>query len=351
MWTSIATGGTEVKAGVTPLVYMGQNAIASYTVTANSFQNLVFDHWEDGTKDPSRAVTLSGGNSAYLTAYYHVAKTPVSGLVNLTVDSYTIDGTEIRGLWSTTTPTASNNAAAAVGTYTPATFAVMAGSTYAVAAQDSGNYVFDHWADNGSTERTRTITPFSDTTLTAVYKTPRATLTIKSFDVGNNKILNGMFTAVVPINSSTMQTGFTNSTSTGYLGSAYKVTASDYLGIVFDHWEDGTTSRSRTVILNENSKELRAYYRTTDPLMALTPATYVTKDGLDLTVNAALLGADGTSLDMWAVVQSYGSGKYEMIVRDYGNYVFDHWENGSTDRTRTLTIDEPMTITAYYRAS
>lgn len=342
MWTSITSGGTEVKAGSTPLVYLGQNG-TTYTVTANSFQNLVFDHWEDGSRGPSRTVSLQGGNNAYLTAYYHVAETPAPGFVNLTVDSYTLDGTEIRGLW--TTITAPNSAPA--GSFTPAAFAATSGSTYTVAAQDSGNYVFDHWED-GSTDRTRTVIPSSDTTLTAVYRTPPATLAVKSFDMGNN-ILNGMYTTIFPINNSTVQNSFTNATYTGYLGSAYKVTASDYLGIAFDHWEDGTTNRPRTVMLHENSTEIKAYYRTTGSLLALTPAVYTSKDGPDLTVNATLLGGDGKSLNMWTVVQSDSTGKYRTTVRDYGNFVFDHWEDGSTDRIRTLTIDKATTITAYYR--
>lgn len=270
MWTSIATEGTEVKVGATPVVYLGQGG-KTYTITASSFQNLVFDHWEGGTKDPVRTINLSGGNNSayYLTAYYHVVETPVPGLVNLTVDSYTLDGTEIRGLWSsstTTTAAAPGAVATTTGAFTPATFTVAAGTTYTVAAQDSGNYVFDHWADSSTggstTDRVRTVTPFSDTTLTAIYRTPPANLTIVAFDAtNNNKVLNGMFTTVVPINSPKMQAGFTNNTYTGYLGSAYRVTASDYLGIVFDHWEDGSKDRIRTLAIDKPTT-ITAYYRT-----------------------------------------------------------------------------------------
>ncbi len=47
--------------------------------------------------------------------------------------------------------------------------------------------------------------------------------------------------------------------------------------------------------------------------------------------------------------------EYSAHARDYGNYVFDHWSDGSTDRTMTVRIedqdDEPGTesLTAYYR--
>lgn len=39
---------------------------------------------------------------------------------------------------------------------------------------------------------------------------------------------------------------------------------------------------------------------------------------------------------------------YTVTVHDYLDRQFDHWEDGSTERTRTLTISEDTTITAYY---
>lgn len=38
-----------------------------------------------------------------------------------------------------------------------------------------------------------------------------------------------------------------------------------------------------------------------------------------------------------------------MTVSDYGTRVFDHWKNGSTARTRTLTLDANTAITAHLR--
>jgi hypothetical protein len=39
---------------------------------------------------------------------------------------------------------------------------------------------------------------------------------------------------------------------------------------------------------------------------------------------------------------------YKVTVQDYLDRQFDHWEDGSTDRIRTLTIEEAAAITAYY---
>ena len=338
MWTSIVADDGEGNAGITPLAFAGQED-KTYTVTVDNFQGLVFDHWEDGSTNRTRTVSLQGDNkSAYLTAYYRVESVP--GLVDVTVDAYTLDGTEVRGLWSTIEPLDGE----ASGGHTPATYAATSGVAYAVAAHDSDIYVFDHWED-GSTNRTRTVTAISDTTLTAYYRTSPAVLTVKSADLSGS-VLNGMYATVVPINNSTIKAAFTNSAYVGYVGSAYKVTASDYAGMAFDHWEDGTTSRSRTIMLY-GDRDITAYYNTGNSVMALTPAVHVSKDeGADLTVNTVSL--DGADLNMWSIVQPQGAGRYTVFVHDYDGYTFDHWEDGSTNRTRTLTIEEATTIIAYY---
>lgn len=45
------------------------------------------------------------------------------------------------------------------------------------------------------------------------------------------------------------------------------------------------------------------------------------------------------------------AGTYSVTVSDYGSYVFDHWGNGSTNRTRTQSLGSTdiATWTAYYR--
>lgn len=45
------------------------------------------------------------------------------------------------------------------------------GTTYKVYASNYQNLVFDHWSDNGSTDRIRTITIGEAATITAYYKT------------------------------------------------------------------------------------------------------------------------------------------------------------------------------------
>jgi hypothetical protein len=44
-----------------------------------------------------------------------------------------------------------------------------------------------------------------------------------------------------------------------------------------------------------------------------------------------------------------GGSTYGVTVADYGDRIFDHWENGSTSRTRTVTLNQDVTIIAYYK--
>jgi glucose/arabinose dehydrogenase/PKD repeat protein len=297
-----------------------------------------FRSWSDGG-EPIHTIDTPAGNVTYTAEYV----TPGDLQSNIVVNSLTVDGGLLE-MW--TSIVAADDGKGNEG-ITPLAFAGQEGKAYTVTANDYQDLVFDHWED-GSTDRVRTVTAVSDTTLTAYYKTPPAILTVKSADLTGN-VLNGMYATVVPINNSTIKAAFTNSTYVGYLGNAYKVTASDYAGITFDHWEDGTTNRSRTVMLY-GDRDITAHYNTGNSVMALTPAVHVSKDeGADLTVNTVSL--DGADLNMWIIVQPQGAGRYAVFVHDYDGYVFDHWEDGSTDRVRTLTIEEATTmITAYYRA-
>lgn len=232
--------------------------------------------------------------------------------------------------------------------YTPLAFAGDPGQEYAATVEaEYGGITFDHWQD-GSPDRARAVTllPGENVTLAAYYRTPpTAALAVNSADLSGNA-LSGMHVTVAPADNSTIQEIFTNGTYAGHLGGAYNVTASDYVGIAFDHWEDGTTSSTRTVVLY-GDREVTAYYRTAPgSVMALTPAAHVSKDRASLTLNA--VSPDGSSLHMWSIIQPQEGDMYTVFVHDYGGYTFDHWEDGSKDRVRTLAVREDTTITAHY---
>ena len=58
---------------------------------------------------------------------------------------------------------------------------------------------------------------------------------------------------------------------------------------------------------------------------------------------------------MWTIIDPQSSDAngttYNVYATNgYQDRVFDHWEDGSTDRIRALTTAEAKTITAYYQA-
>jgi hypothetical protein len=246
--------GRLAASGLTPLIFAGQGG-ASYTVTASNYQNLVFDHWDDGSTNSTRKIGITTNNNAYLTAYYRIAKDP--SLASLTIDAYTLDGTEVRGLWSTMAP----SSGAAVGGFTPFTRTVESGK-YVVTAQDSGIYAFDHWKDTGSANRTRIVTANLDTTVTAYYRTPNASLKVNSAAVSGASVV-GLPVTIASIDNSTVRTGITNTTFVGNTASVYTITVPGNQTYAFDHWGDGSTNRTKRVLLGEgnSSAEVTAYYR------------------------------------------------------------------------------------------
>ena len=115
-------------------------------------------------------------------------------------------------------------------------------------------------------------------------------------------------------------------------------------GITFDRWEDGNTDATRTVRLS-SSKDIVAYYDVTLVEMGFTSIAHKTaQEDTVLTIQAA--SPEGP-LNMWTMIRP-GPGGVNIMAFDYGNLVFDHWNDGSKSRTRTLTIDGNTTITAHY---
>ena len=261
MWINVSKEGADSGSGLTPLIVSGQDG-TTYTITASDHRQLVFDHWENGSTDRTREVSLHRGDNAYLTAYYRVEKDPP--LIELNVDAYTLDGTEIRGLWSVITP--SNETA--TGGLTPLTHVGAPGRTYLVEAQDRDIYKFDHWED-GSTNRTRTITHNSDATLSAHYATPLVALKINFASLSGEGRLGGMDATVTAMDNSTttattssrQQAAGASTTFAGRFASVYTITVPDRAGYTFDHWDDGSTDRSRKVMLFSDDLEVTAYYR------------------------------------------------------------------------------------------
>lgn len=255
MWINVARGDTDSGSGLSPLTIKVQDA-EIYTITANNHQHLVFDHWENQSTNRTRTVSINENSSdVYLAAFYRLEKDPT--LVDLTVDAYTLDGTEIRGLWSVITPEGKE----AIGGYTPFTHVAQSDLAYTIQAQDHGIYSFDHWED-GSTNRTRIVTPNSDTTVSAYYRTPSAKLHVNLVSTSNGELheMSNATVTVTPLGGTDPQQIPHSMSYSGRLGSIYNVTATDYAGYVLDRWENGIASKSRSVLLSSDSTKVTAFY-------------------------------------------------------------------------------------------
>jgi glucose/arabinose dehydrogenase len=224
---------------------------------------------------------------------------------------------------------------------------------------------FQSWSDGG-TEPVRTIlTPAGDRTLTAYYgegsPASEHTLSVRSADVSGNPRTGHYVTVEYP-RGNILDDGYTPLDFTGYEGARYTVIIRDYRNSTFDRWDDDSTSRVRTLTLEEDTT-ITAYYRTIGETEEETPpappVTYnLTISGADTEGNV-ISGPyvivespdDGTVMSEGETPLTYTStagNTYRVVPQDIGSLAFASWEDGSTDRARTVALDSDVRITAHY---
>jgi hypothetical protein len=336
LWTVIQSGGNTIATGFTPLSYSGTVG-TKYTASVSNYGNYVFDHWDDGTTNPARTVTLT--QSETLTAYFR----PTTA--SITVQSVDSKGTPLNGMRASVT---SSNGNSVTTGFTPLAFTGTPGTQYTVSIGNYGGYVFDHW-DDGTTNPARTVTVTQDTTLTAYFRPPvptTASITVQSVD-SKGTPFNGMWASVTSSNGNSVTTGFTPLAFTGTPGTQYTVSIGNYGGYVFDHWDDGTTNPARTVTVTQDTT-LTAYYSTSSSITVKS----VTLNGAPITgLWTVITLSDGTPVASSFTPLSFtgtNGATYTITMSNYGIFVFDHWSDGSTNPVRTLTVMQETTLTAYY---
>jgi Tol biopolymer transport system component len=178
-------------------------------------------------------------------------------------------------------------------------------------------------------------------------------LTVRTQDTKGQEV-SGVWTVIHSANRTLLRSGFTPLSFIGDSGVEYDVSVANYDGKIFQRWEDGVIERTRSITLTSTESTLTARYDTGDSLRGFTALTYTGTDQQpDLAVNAVTLD-DKNTLHMWTVIDPQSSDAssattYKVYASNYGSILFDHWENGSIDRIRTLAIAEATTVTAYYR--
>ncbi len=181
---------------------------------------------------------------------------PPPGMVTLTVESVSLSGAPISGLWTVVQSASGNTLATG---YTPLTYAAVPGNSYVVYVSNYGNDAFAHWS-NGVTSNKITVTPTQDTTLVAYYSTgqSQAPLVVDSASLSGTPI-SGLWTVIQSTSGKTLATGFTTFEYSVTLGTTYVVAVANYGTYQFVRWSNGSTNRYIT-ITPAQSTTLVAYY-------------------------------------------------------------------------------------------
>ncbi|MDG6998338.1 MAG: spherulation-specific family 4 protein [Nitrososphaerota archaeon] len=318
---SISTSFLSSASSYVGYIYLTDAGLPNpYGVLPSYFTSLVADL---AALDPSTSTTT----------------TTTSSTVSVNVNSADLSGNQISGMWTTVS---SNGATTQTG-YTPVSFSAAVGNSYTVCVSNYGNYVFDHWSD-GTTNSCDTITPNQSTSMEAYYSTGSASLTVQSEDLSGST-MSGLWTTISS-NGVSVDSGYTTISYTGNVGQTYTVCVSNYGSYTFNHWSDGSTNSCDTVTLS-SSTSLTAYYSTPVTLtiqsdnLAGTPIT-----GMWTTVssNGVVVASGNTPFSFTGI-----SGvTYTISSSNYGSYTFNHWSDGSTGNSITLTPTQSTTLTAYY---
>jgi hypothetical protein len=335
MWMDVKKNGATIKTGFTPLSLTLEEA--TYTVSAGNYQQIIFDHWQGGSKSSTTSVNLAGDSE--MTAHYNNgAATPLSATLGTSAASVTagkgvmfsasIKGGTAPYTWSVKfgdgTTSASTSASSITKTYSSA-------GTYTAVA-----------TARDSTGKTATSNPVTITVTQATN-----TLTVKTVNAAGSPI-TGYYTTLSQ-NGAVIKTAFSPASFTLNSGQTYQVAVSDYGQYVFDHWSDGSTSRQKTVTGGQ-AATLTAYYKSTAPQTVTLTVRSVGLDSSAITGLWTVIGGAGSATGFTPLSYTATAGsQYTVTVGEYRNYVFDHWDNGSTSKSRTVTPNGSTVLVAYYR--
>ena len=217
------------------------------TTTLNASTTTIFHGCVDCTYSTSSSTSQSSSSSTTtsITAHTTTTTSPSTALY-LTVKA---NGIHFVDIWSGGVQTSSG--------LTNTSFTETPGQTFTVGAFDSGCYRFNHWAD-GSTQRFRNMSVTANITLTAVYSNiclplpaGYSNITVTTVD-GSGSAITGYYTTL-------WQSGALNQScfspcSFAVAPGTYLVAVSDFHGLYFNHWTDGSTVRFHTVVAGSGSK-------------------------------------------------------------------------------------------------
>jgi hypothetical protein len=338
MWMEVKKGSSTIKTGFTPLgLTLEQGA---YTVSAGNYQQIIFDHWQDGSKSNTISVNLSANSG--LTAHYN------NGAVTVTPLSVTLKADKTSAFAGTSV----SFSAIIQGGTTPYTWSVNFGDGTS-SSFTSGSSISKTYNSAGTYSAVATAKDAAGKTaisspLSISITQSTSTLTVKTVNAAGSSI-SGYYTTLWQ-NGVIIKTAFSPASFTLNSGQTYQIAVADYGDYVFDHWNDGSTSRQKTINGGQITT-LTAYYKNIAPREATLTVKSVDLNGKAITGLWTVVKKDGTTVKAGYTPLTYTAlvgSTYEVSVANYQSYVFDHWDSGSKTSTRQLTINADTTLTAYY---
>ena len=323
---------------------------SSVTLQAAANDGYQFSQWNDGSTQNPRTITVTGdanytatftqlqytisvyanptsGGNVYGGGVYHygemvtIGATPNSGYefagwsdgntqnpraITVTANaSYTAVFVEVGSTYYTVTANVSPSNAGVVN----GTGVYEAGSTIVLSAEANPGYTFDRWSD-GVTQNPRTITVNGNMDFTAYFSQNQYVVTVMA----------------MPSNAGTVSGG-----GAYYYGEMAMLSATAYSGYEFQGWSDGSTENPHPVLVTGN-----ATYTATFSQMG---TTYYSVSAYVSPYDAGYVTGTGTFPE---------GGTTMLSAYAYNGYTFDHWNDGSTQNPRTVTVNNNMSFTAYF---
>ncbi len=184
------------------------------------------------------------------------------------------------------------------------------GDIVTLTAHPNNGYEFQGWND-GNTQNPRTITVTSNATYTAVFGVVSVTY----------------YTVTASVNPE--GAGTVTGTGTFQEGSTTNLTANANTGYTFNRWQDGNTQNPRPVTVNSNLS-FTAYF---------TQNTYTISTIVNPTGAGTVTGGGNNF--------HYGDQTTLYAIANTG-FTFDHWNDGTTQNPRQITVTGNATYTAYF---
>ena len=186
------------------------------------------------------------------------------------------------------------------------------GAEVTLTASAFGSAVFVRWNDN-NTENPRVITVTGDVTYTAYFEVPTMyAITVVSQNPDMGSVSGG---------------------GNFPMGAEVTIQANPFGGYYFDGWTDNSYDNPRTITVTGDATYTAKFSAQQSQTFTLTTTCNPTQGYVD------------------------GSGNYPagtvvtVTATPYDGYAFDHWNDGNTDNPRAVTVDNNMTLVAFFTST